>query len=107
MTRDDAGLWQEASQQEYDALMQHGVWELCELPKGRKAVACRWVYHIKTNTDGSIEHYKARLVAKGFPILITLRPLLLWPNLLCCKLCWLLLLLRTWRSTLWMSPLPS
>ena len=29
MTRDDAGLWQEASQQEYDALMQHGVWELC------------------------------------------------------------------------------
>ena len=59
MNRDDAGLWQEASQQEYDALMQHGVWELCELPKGRKAVGCRWVYRIKMNTAGSVERYKA------------------------------------------------
>ena len=47
-------------------MIQHGVWELCELPKGRKAVACCWVYRIKTNTDGSIERYKAWSVAKGF-----------------------------------------
>jgi len=66
MTRDDAGLWHDASQQEYDALHQHGVWELCELPPGRKAVGCRWVYRIKTNADGTVERYKARLVAKGF-----------------------------------------
>jgi hypothetical protein len=66
MSRDDAGLWHEASQQEYDALHQHGVWELCELPAGRKAVGCRWVYRIKTNADGTVERYKARLVAKGF-----------------------------------------
>jgi hypothetical protein len=65
MTQDDAGLWHKASQQEYDSLLQHGVWELCELPAGCKAVACHWVYH-KTNPDGSVEHYKAQLVAKGF-----------------------------------------
>ena len=47
MSWDDAGLWHEASQQEYNALLEHGVWELCELPPGRKAVGCRWVYRIK------------------------------------------------------------
>ena len=46
MKRDDSGLWQEASQQEYNALLEHRVWELCELPPGRKAVGNRWVYRI-------------------------------------------------------------
>ena len=29
-------------------------------------VVCKWIYKIKTRSDGSIECYKARLVAKGF-----------------------------------------
>ena len=29
-------------------------------------VGCKWIYKIKTRSDGSIEHYKALLVAKGF-----------------------------------------
>src|ERR1700733_16269478 len=41
------------------------------------------------------------------PILIILRHLLLLPNLRLCELCLLWLLLRTWRSTLWTSPLHS
>jgi hypothetical protein len=35
------------------------------LPPGKSVVGCRWVYKIKTNSNGSIERYKARLVAKG------------------------------------------
>ena len=66
MKRDDAGLWLEACEYEYNALQQHNVWELCELPAGRKAVGCRWVYRIKTNSDGTVEKYRARLVAQGY-----------------------------------------
>ncbi len=42
------------------------VWELIELPKGRKAIGNKWVLKIKHKADGSIERYKARLVAKGY-----------------------------------------
>ena len=29
-------------------------------------VGCKWIYKIKTHSDGSIECYKTRLVAKTF-----------------------------------------
>ena len=42
------------------------LWELVELPKGKKTIGCQWVYKCKLGVDGSVERYKARLVAKGF-----------------------------------------
>ena len=62
----DASKWKVAIQAEYDALMENGTWRLAKLPKGRKAIACKWVFKIKRQADGSIERYKARLCAKGF-----------------------------------------
>ena len=36
------------------------------LPRGRRAVKCKWVFKIKFKSDGTIARYKARLVAKGY-----------------------------------------
>jgi len=51
---------------ELDALIKTHTWDLVELPSGKSAVGCKWVYKIKTWLDSSVERYKAWLVAKGF-----------------------------------------
>uniref|UniRef100_A0A2N9I3L2 ATPase AAA-type core domain-containing protein n=1 Tax=Fagus sylvatica TaxID=28930 RepID=A0A2N9I3L2_FAGSY len=33
---------------------------------GKSVIGCKWVYKIKTQSDGTVDHYKACLVAKGF-----------------------------------------
>ena len=43
-----------------------GTWEITELPPGRTAIGCRWVYAVKTKPDGEFEKAKARkLSLKG------------------------------------------
>ena len=53
-------------QTEMDSLHDHSVWELVELPEGRKPVGSKWVFKLKMNADGSVERCKARLVAQGY-----------------------------------------
>ncbi|GKV09608.1 hypothetical protein SLEP1_g21081 [Rubroshorea leprosula] len=48
------------------ALEKIGIWDLIDLPTEKTLARCKWVYKIKTHSDGSMECYKARLVAKGF-----------------------------------------
>jgi transposase InsO family protein len=58
--------WIKAMEEEMESMKSNQVWELVDLPKGRKAIGNKWVLKIKRNADGSIERYKARLVAKGY-----------------------------------------
>jgi Reverse transcriptase (RNA-dependent DNA polymerase) len=53
--------WKIACKEELEALHRCNVFELTDLPKGRKTIGCRWVFDVKL--DGC---KKARLVAQGF-----------------------------------------
>ena len=52
--------------EELDALHKTGTWDLVDLPSGKSSIGCKWVYKIKTQSDGTVNRYKARLVAMGF-----------------------------------------
>ena len=51
---------------EYNGLIAQGTWELCDLPKDRKTIKCKWVFALKLDDQGEVDRFKARLVAKGF-----------------------------------------
>ncbi|THH23200.1 hypothetical protein EUX98_g7976 [Antrodiella citrinella] len=53
--------WRHACREELEALHKRKVFELVNLPEGRKVIRNRWVFNVKS--DG---RKKARLVAKGF-----------------------------------------
>ena len=62
----DKEKWETTMKTETISLRENDVWDLVELPVGKKVVGCKWVYKVKTGVDGSVQRYKARLVAQGF-----------------------------------------
>jgi hypothetical protein len=48
------------------SIQENNTWQLCDLPKGHKAIGLKWVYKVKRDPDDNIIKYKARLVAKGY-----------------------------------------
>jgi len=62
----DAAKWHKADQYEFMSLESNRTWELVDLPSGARAIGSGWVFKVKHNADGFVEHYKAHLVAKGF-----------------------------------------
>ncbi|GJW85607.1 ribonuclease H-like domain-containing protein [Tanacetum coccineum] len=58
--------WTDAMNQEMDALLRNGTWELVDLLEGRKAIRSKWINKIKFKSSGEIDRYKDRLIAQGF-----------------------------------------
>ena len=68
---------------EMTALHSNGTWDLVVLPSGKFTVSCRWVYTVKVDPDGQVDHLKARLVLKvilRFMLLIMVTLSLLLPR---------------------------
>ena len=50
-------LWKQAMKEELDALHKIGTWDPIDLPPGKSVIDCKWVYKIKTRSDGTIDRY--------------------------------------------------
>jgi hypothetical protein len=58
--------WQHVIAEETAALERTDTWDLVPNPPHIRSITCKWVYKVKTHSDGSLESYKARIVARGF-----------------------------------------
>ena len=65
-TSPEKDQWIEAMEKEMTSLKTNNVYDLVELPKGRKPVGSKWVYKRKLRADGFVERFKSRLVDQGF-----------------------------------------
>ena len=61
-----AKYWKQAIKEELDSLQERKTWIITDLPENKRAIGCRWVFKLKTDSDGKPARFKARLVAQGF-----------------------------------------
>ncbi|CAJ2662759.1 unnamed protein product [Trifolium pratense] len=67
MASQEKERWMGAMMEEMESLQKNHTWELVQLPKGKRAIGCKWVYKRKPAvTEKEGEKFKARLVAKGY-----------------------------------------
>lgn len=52
MLSPEAGEWKNAMKREMSSLYSNEVWDLIELPPGRKVISSRWVYKRKYDPNG-------------------------------------------------------
>ena len=58
--------WRQAMSDEFNALIRNDTWQLIPASSSKNVVGCKWIFHTKRHSNGSIDRYKACLVAKGF-----------------------------------------
>jgi hypothetical protein len=58
--------WQHVMVEEIAVLEQTGTWDLVPFLPHVHLITCKWVYKIKTHSDGSLERYKSHLSSHSF-----------------------------------------
>jgi hypothetical protein len=53
-------------EEEYEALISNGTWELVPQPQGSTVVTGKWVFTHKLRADGILDRYRAHWVLRGF-----------------------------------------
>ena len=64
LTNPQAKSWKKAADSKHHSIIDNNTWDLVELPEGREAISCKWVFKIKYDGEGKVERFKSRLVAK-------------------------------------------
>lgn len=59
MSRSDCDAWMEAMVKEMASLIEKDVYELVPLPKGKRAIGCRWAYRTKAADASTPSRKKA------------------------------------------------
>ncbi|KAE8692180.1 putative ROP-interactive CRIB motif-containing protein 6 [Hibiscus syriacus] len=63
----ESDKWKSAMDEEMQSLQKNDTWKLAQLPKGKRAIGCKWVFVKKDGSHNKKDvRYKARLVAKGY-----------------------------------------
>lgn len=58
--------WYNVILEEINALDENHTWDLVDLPKGMKAVGCKWVFAVKVNLDSLMARLIAKLIVKEY-----------------------------------------
>ncbi|KAI5344155.1 hypothetical protein L3X38_012032 [Prunus dulcis] len=58
--------WPLAMPDEFNALLRAGTWTLVPRTPAMNVLSNKWVFRVKRNSNGTIQHYKARLVVNSF-----------------------------------------
>jgi len=66
MRSEDAHLYLQAMQLEFDGMLDQRVYDLADMPADRKAIKGKWVFRKKYDMFGELIKIKARWVGKGF-----------------------------------------
>ena len=58
--------WKQATNSEFESLIQNDTLELVSMPEGKNIVGNKWVFKVKRDENGDVQRYKARLMAQGY-----------------------------------------